>query len=131
MDTAGACKYLRLRDLDILMDLQTDFNIPPPGNFETGSEKSDHAIVYMSKDADESPPDEVYGENLSKRPIRIVPKTHRDKLDSESRINYAKVYTVEHNVKVWFIGEIAPELKRTLITDFDAAWYAKRQMTLA
>jgi hypothetical protein len=85
----------------------------------------------MSNNAKEAPPAEVDGENLSKEPIRVIPKTPRDKLDSESRLNYAKIYTVEHNVKVYFVGEIAPESKRRLIIDFDAAWNSKRQMTPA
>jgi hypothetical protein len=43
---------------------------------------------------------------LTKIPIRVQPYTIRHKLEAASRLNYAKVYTIEHNVKVWFIGEI-------------------------
>ncbi len=62
------------------------------------------------------------------RPIRVIPKTPRDKLEKESRINYAKIYTVEHNVKVLFIGQIAQDSQHALVADFDAVWMNKRQM---
>jgi hypothetical protein len=85
----------------------------------------DHAIVYIG----DKPPNEIEGEErLRLRPIRIVPNTPRDKLEKESRINYAKIYTVEHNVKVYFIGSVAPECKHALVADFDTVWNKKRQM---
>ena len=40
----------------------------------------------------------------------------------ESRINYAKVYNVELNVKVRFIGHIARSSQHKLNADFDATW---------
>jgi len=49
----------------------------------------------------------------------------RDTLVPESRINYAKIYTVEHNVKVAFIGDIAPASQHIFVTDHDMVW-AKR-----
>lgn len=36
----------------------------------------------------------------------MEPKTRRDQLDTLSRLNYAKIYTVEYNVKVQFIGKL-------------------------
>jgi hypothetical protein len=59
---------------------------------------------------------------LSKNPIQVISKAPRDKLHPGSRINYGKIYTVEHNVKVLFIGKLAKESERTLMTDFDATW---------
>jgi hypothetical protein len=41
------------------------------------------------------------------RAIKLGPVHHgRPRLYIASRINYAKVYTVEHNVKVFFIGQV-------------------------
>ena len=37
---------------------------------------------------------------------RIHPRRPTDKLDATSRINYAKVYTVECNIKIQSVGEI-------------------------
>lgn len=65
---------------------------------------------------------------LRLRPIRVIPKTPRDKLEKQSRINYAKIYTVEHNVKVHFIGEVDKQCQHRLIIDFDATWQKKRQI---
>ena len=65
---------------------------------------------------------------LRLRPIRVIPKTPRDKLEKQSRINYAKIYTVEHNVKVLFIGHVDPKFQHRLIVDFDTTWQKKRQM---
>jgi hypothetical protein len=65
---------------------------------------------------------------LRLRPIRVIPKTPRDKLEKQSRINYAKIYTVEHNVKVLFIGHVDPKCQHRLIVDFDATWQKKRQI---
>jgi len=65
---------------------------------------------------------------LPLRPIRVIPRTPRDKLEKESRINYAKIYTVEHNVKVHFIGHVDPKFHNKLVADFDATWMKKRLM---
>lgn len=64
---------------------------------------------------------------MTKRPIQVTPKSPRDKLDPMSRINYAKIYTVEHNVKVCFIGQIAPSSEKQLMEDFDNTWNKKRR----
>lgn len=89
--------------------------------------RADHAIIYTGK----GPPRELDGEDsLGKDPIEVVPKTPRDKLGSDSRVNYAKIYTVEHNVKVFFVGRIAPQSERRFISDFDATWQSKRANSL-
>jgi hypothetical protein len=38
--------------------------------------------------------------------IRAKPKKRRDKLDPRSRIDFARMYTVEHNVKVYDFGAV-------------------------
>lgn len=43
---------------------------------------------------------------LTRPPIRIVPSRPDIKLNPISRLNYAKLYTIEFNVMVRFIGEI-------------------------
>lgn len=87
----------------------------------------DHAIVYTG----DKPPKELQDEpRLHLRPIQVKPKTPRDKLEVQSRINYAKIYTVEHNVKVQFIGEVARSSQNKFIADFDATWMKKRHIQL-
>jgi hypothetical protein len=95
------------------------------GTSKWGVKREEHAIIYTG----EYPPYPIDGEDdLTKGAIRVIPRTPRDKLDPASRVNYAKIYTVEHNVKVQFIGSIAPEDRYRFNTDFDATWSAKRLM---
>jgi hypothetical protein len=86
-----------------------------------GVKPQDHAIIYTQNDKkkDETPT-EVEGEQkLRKRPIRMDPRTPRDVLDPLSRINYAKIYTIEHNVKVNFIGTINKHSVKYFKRDFN------------
>ncbi len=55
---------------------------------------------------------------MTKVPIKISCSA-RHKLDDLSRLNYAKPYTVEYNVKVWFIGKVAAECLDTLAADYN------------
>jgi hypothetical protein len=43
---------------------------------------------------------------MTKSPVKMTPDSPEHHLDRASRINYAKLYTVEHNVKVQFIGSV-------------------------
>ncbi|KAG4435066.1 hypothetical protein IFR05_009456 [Cadophora sp. M221] len=92
---------------------------------KNGVKADSHAIVHMGNPA----PAPLPGELLSLQPIKLKAKTPRDKLEPASRINYAKIYTVEHNVKVLFIGEVSRSSERTFMTDFDQVWDKKRKMT--
>jgi hypothetical protein len=47
----------------------------------------------------------------------MEPNHPRNKLDKMSRMNYAKVYTVEHNVKVAFIGNVVVKHLNRVIQD--------------
>jgi len=85
---------------------------------------NDHAIIYTSSD----PPSPFDGEYLSKEPIKVISKSPRHKLESSSRLNYAKIYTVEHNVKVLFVRAIAPSSEGRLRADFDESWDRKTKI---
>lgn len=92
------------------------------GTGKSGAQASEHAIIYTGS----RPPKELKGEaKLKNYPIQVVPSNPRNKLALESRVNYAKIYTVEYNVKVMFIGRIAKDDQRKFMTDFDAAWHKK------
>jgi len=58
-------------------------------------------------------------EKLLKKAIKMSPLTARDQLDPLSRLNYAKIYTVEYNVKVCFIGRIHKDSVKYFIRDFN------------
>ena len=91
------------------------------GALKGGASLDSHAMVYMSEEGDKDPEPRP-GEHLTRDPIRVVPKTHRDKLHADSRINYAKIYTVEHNVKVLFIGEVHKRSRGRFMTAFNDVW---------
>jgi len=130
----GHCQCLLVLRFGILIRMSLAYNICRPiltyqrqATKKWGVKRDDHAIIYTG----DNPPRELNGEPpLKLRPIRVIGKTPRDKLEEESRINYAKVYTVEHNVKVHFIGSIAPSSQHRLVADFDATWVKKRQINL-
>ena len=50
---------------------------------------------------------------MNKDPVRVLSIDDSEKLDPLSRVNLAKSYPVEHNVKVKAVGEVFPaHLKR-------------------
>nr|POF06904.1 hypothetical protein CFP56_31528 [Quercus suber] len=87
--------------------------------------KSDHGIIHTGSVAPEplgaeSPLQEEVG--MRPRAIRVVPDRHVDQLDPMSRIDYAKVYTIQHNLKVKPFGEVHPGSKEALKTQFRNVW---------
>ena len=96
---------------------------PFQGITKVGVKREDHAIIYTGY----QPPEEFQGEEKpTLRPIQVIPKTPRDKLVPQAHINYGKIYTVEHNVKVHVIGHVAPSSQPRFLADFDATWHKKR-----
>jgi hypothetical protein len=45
---------------------------------------------------------------ISKTPLQVDPTAPDQKLHARSRINFAKIYVVEHGVKVLPIGKMSP-----------------------
>lgn len=64
-------------------------------------------MIYTGGERD-PPPSLLEGEGITKQALRVVTDGN-ETLDVYSRINFGKIYTVEHNVKVLSIGIIAPE----------------------
>jgi hypothetical protein len=54
----------------------------------------------------DKPPDPLPGEKLSKRAIKVEPRHAGEALVATSRLDLAKIYTVEHNIPVAAIGEV-------------------------
>jgi uncharacterized C2H2 Zn-finger protein len=90
------------------------------GVLKYGVHPEDHAVVYSSK---KDGPYLLDGEKglMPNKPIRIEIRYASHKLDPHSRLNYAKVYTVEHNVKVLFIGRVARNYEQEVIRAFNQA----------
>jgi hypothetical protein len=55
---------------------------------------------------------------LHLRSILAIVDNPRYKLDDASRLNYAKQYIIDYNVKVWFIGNNSSESEWQLTTDY-------------
>jgi hypothetical protein len=56
-------------------------------------------MVGTSSDADPK-------EKIVKQPIAVKPAREDQKLHRMSRINFDKIYTIEHNVKVMNVGKV-------------------------
>ncbi|KAI9043868.1 uncharacterized protein KD926_002759 [Aspergillus affinis] len=73
------------------------------GVAKTGVDASKHAIIYMQG----TEPQRGSGEpQMMKEPLEVAPASPDQKLDYMSRLNFGKIYTVEHNVKVLPVGKI-------------------------
>lgn len=55
-------------------------------------------------------------------PVEVKRKSKSDQLDEMSRINYDKIYTVEHNCKVYEVGDIHPSSMKRFLRNFQAVW---------
>jgi len=67
---------------------------------------STHAIIYMKGT---QPARQETEPRTTKEPIAVEPASPDQKLDPMSRVNFGKIYTVEHNVKVLCVGRISDE----------------------
>jgi hypothetical protein len=88
------------------------------GVLKHGVHPEDHAVVFSSKKEGFFIHEGEEG-LMSKKPIRIEIKDASHKLDPSSRLNYAKVYTVEHNVRVLFIGRVAENYEQEVVKAFN------------
>jgi hypothetical protein len=85
------------------------------GTAKKGVKADDHAIIYTGSKA----PKELSGEKkLNKKAVRVHNPSEKDKLAVESRVNYSKVYTIEHNIKVCFVGEVHKDSQAIFFADF-------------
>lgn len=80
--------------------------------------KGEHSIVYTGSEPPQIPEwEDPNGEMLEAIPV--IPKNPAErKMDPMSRLNYAKPYTVEHNVKSLDFGDVPPEWISSLRSNF-------------
>ncbi|QDS69396.1 hypothetical protein FKW77_004708 [Venturia effusa] len=96
------------------------------GTAKRGTIKGHHSIIHTSRE----PPEPMAGEapNLRRQeapmlsPIRVRANKRIDKLEHMSRLNYAKVYNVEHNVKVYDFGVVHEGYMDILCHQFNSVW---------
>ncbi|KAK0333725.1 hypothetical protein LTR94_019623 [Friedmanniomyces endolithicus] len=95
------------------------------GVAKPGVVKSEHAIIYSGHQPLATRPEELprRGElPMQAQPIRLVLDERTERLDPMSRINCARVHTIEHNVKVKPLGMVHPASLEALTTQFFAVW---------
>jgi len=96
------------------------------GTGKFGVNKAEHAIIHTSP----TPPAPLSGElqlrageaPMQKEAIRIVPDRAGDHLGPESRLDFGKVYTIEHNIKVRSSGRVHEQSRAPLGRLFWAVW---------
>jgi hypothetical protein len=94
------------------------------GVLKRGVHPEDHAVVYSvySSKLDNRPYILEREKGLmTKHPIRVEVIKEAHKIDPLSRLNYAKLYTVEHNVKVLFIGKVAKNYEQYVKLGYNEA----------
>ncbi|CZR67032.1 uncharacterized protein PAC_16931 [Phialocephala subalpina] len=84
------------------------------GTLKSGVRPENHAAVYPSDSNAPSFP----AENLTKSPYPIIVENPSESIDRMSRLNFGKVYTVEHNLKVLKVGRIPDECHERLQDDY-------------
>ncbi len=77
-----------------------------------------HAVGKSPKLLDGEP-------KLGFAPVRMKINAPDEKLAKESRVNYSKLITVEHNVKVFFIGQIVRDDVDIVSAAVEKCWYEK------
>lgn len=65
--------------------------------------------------------------NLGFAPIRLQMAAANEHISGESRVNYSKLVTVEHNVKVFFIGRVSFDDWPIVQSAVDHCWEAKNR----
>jgi hypothetical protein len=85
---------------------------------KNGVHVEDHAVIFTGKKPFMTEEEITKGLG-ARQPISVVPDSPRGKLDKMSRLNYAKPYTVEYNIKVWFIGRIAEKSMARIAVDYN------------
>ncbi|KAE9986451.1 hypothetical protein EG328_005677 [Venturia inaequalis] len=99
--------------------------------------KNNHAIIFTGKkapmpNAAEIPDGSDRYELGMRDAIRVKQKNHQEKMEIMSRLNYRKIYTVEHNVKVREFGQVHKDHEERLVSNFYEAWgFAPRNASSA
>lgn len=96
------------------------------GVAKPGVVKSEHGIIYTGKNVPRPTKAELgtsaTEERMRSEPIQVDPDTRLNTLDPMSRINFATVSTVQHNVKVSNVGMVNRGSMRILQQHFQNVW---------
>ncbi|KAK3712230.1 hypothetical protein LTR37_009092 [Vermiconidia calcicola] len=104
------------------------------GVSKAGVVKGEHAIVYTIRRAPDPLPTEVprrVGDKPMRTPIRIRADEKGDLLMNMSRIDYGRVYTIEHNVKAMAFGWVHEDSEKDFNYDFRDVFFGSQSATPA
>lgn len=91
-----------------------------------GVRKCEHAIIYTGKDVPlpirREAPSRKESKGLLPQAIRVDADDPAIKLDPMSRIDFGKVYTIEHNVKVRSLGKVNRVSLQPLLYQLKVVW---------
>ncbi|KAK4506244.1 hypothetical protein PRZ48_004209 [Zasmidium cellare] len=95
------------------------------GVAKRGVAKDEHAIIYTGREPPSLAPQEMPGRTeMAMRPIaiRVVPDDKAETLDPYSRIDFGKVHTIQHNIKVRPFGKVHASSMIALHAQFQQVW---------
>lgn len=94
--------------------------------------KHNHAIIHTSREPPEASPQEHPNVALNERamlqPVRVVSNRKTDTMESRSRVDFGKIYTVEHNVKVYDFGRVHETQRTFFKAQFNYVWGIKEEV---
>lgn len=86
---------------------------------QAGVRPHKHGIIYDERKT----PKSLSGEPpLGYQPVRATMYKGAETLARESRVNYASISAIEHNMPVWFIGEVHVDDFRIVKKAYDRCW---------
>ncbi len=107
----GQKAYTKVRRFVVVREMQACclclalYTYKGQGTLKIGVKSQDHAAVFAAGGSPTTKPGEV----MDKDPFPIIVENWRETVDPMSRLNFGRVYTVEHNVKVLKVGRIPDE----------------------
>ncbi|KAK5109841.1 hypothetical protein LTR62_006448 [Meristemomyces frigidus] len=124
-------KFVVIRGDDHACTVLGIFTYENQGVSKSGVRKADHAIIYTGRNVPEALEIERprrREEGMRALPIRVDPSERDYSLSNLSRINFAKVYTVEHNVKAFDFGMVNEQSMHALMTQFELVFFRRPEV---
>ena len=87
-----------------------------------GVKANKHGIIYNKKSNSEPLPGEP---EMGFKPIKARIPTDGQSLQSESRVHYSKILTVEHNVRIFIVGAVTEDSLPIFRNAVDSCWNAR------
>ena len=86
--------------------------------------KANHAIIYSGQTIPQIHPDEYpgNGEDGMLQPIKVNMRSRHDRIDPMSRINFKSMTTIQHNWKVYDVGEVDAGSMALLRSQWRKVW---------